>query len=230
MSHESFMKKYSLLAITIGVILAVSVLIVGFNLLNTPNTDESQNGGGIGAKIALRMEETHENISSVWIYNNTFANLDLSNLYGKFIDGIAIGSIDSVLKMVLIHEPTADIADISQQDLNSVMANFRSAISEVDDPSETYNNIDQIFPPSFICDIGYEDHTSLSLVFSSEFKVLGILNGTWQASGHSHHGIDLAIMDYNLGDAVFLEFTDMQKMIAAIQSFEAFILQTFPLP
>ena len=222
------MKKYNLLAISIGLVLAVSVLIIGLNLLNTPDTDLPPTGKGAGFRIASRMEEAEENISSVWIYNNTFAKVNLSALYGELIDGIAIGTVDSVLKMALIHEPTAEIANISQQDLNSVMANFRGAISEVEDPSETYTSIDQILPTSFICDIAYEDNTSLSLVFSSKYKVLGVMNGTWTYFGHNHHGIELAKMNYNLSDAVFLEFPDTQKMIEAIQSFEAFILQTFP--
>jgi hypothetical protein len=191
------MKKYSLLAISFGVILAVSVLFVGLNLLNAPADDLPPTGEGVGSQIALRMEAAEENTTSVWIYNNTFANVNLSSLYGEFIDGVAVGAVGSVLKMALIHEPTAEIADVSQQDLNSVMASFRGAISEVDDPSETYTSIDQILPISFICDIAYEDNTSLSLVFSSEFKVLGVINGTWEGSGHSHHGIELALMSYN---------------------------------
>ena len=221
------MKKSVLFAVISGGILAISILFITLNLDNTPNGDPGLNEG-IGSQIAARMESIEENVSYVWIYNNTFANVNLSNHYNNFIDGVGIGYVDEVLKMALVHEPTADIANISQNDLNSVMAEFRLAISEVENVSEEITEIEQLLPTSFICDIAYEDGTSLSLVFSTEHEVLGVVNGTWTATTHTHHGLPTISLSHYVDDAAYLEFPDLGKMISAIESFEEFIYQTFP--
>ncbi|MHA2239786.1 MAG: hypothetical protein ACXAB2_15705 [Candidatus Hodarchaeales archaeon] len=228
MSIDNIMKKSALFAVITGGMLALSILFITINLNNpgpggTPGVED-----GVGFQIAARMEASEENVSYVWIYNNTFANVNLSSHYDEYIDGVGIGIVEEVLKMALVHEPTADIADINQNNLNTVMAKFRTAIKDVENVSEEFTGIDQLLPPSFICDIAYEDGTSLSLVFSKEHKVLGVINGTWTTSTHSHHGLPLISLSHYFDDAAYLEFPDSSKMITAIQSFEDFILQTFP--
>ena len=107
------------------------------------------------------------------------------------------------------------------------MADFRGALEVLNDTNPSLN-MTAIWPPSFICDIAYEDETSLSLVFSKEHNVLSVVNGTWELSQHTHHGIHTVNVAYNYDDLVFLPITDIQLIISAIQSFEQFIYDTFP--
>ena len=230
--------KYGLFAIVIGGIIATSVFIVAYNLLNNQDTNNNGNGngngngeppqGGIGAQIAARMAASEENISYVWCYNNTWVNLNLSTHYDPlYIDGVRVGLVEDTPRMALIHEPTAELADIDQQDLNDVMANFRGAVEVLNDTSSNFTMTD-IWPPSFICDIAYEDETSLSLVFSKEHNVLSVVNGTWELSQDTHHGIHTVNVAYNYDDLVFLPISDVQLILTAIESFEQLIYNTFP--
>ncbi|UCG01260.1 MAG: hypothetical protein JSW11_16790 [Candidatus Heimdallarchaeota archaeon] len=236
--------KYGIIAIVIGGIIATSAFIIAYNILNNQDTNhENGNGngngdgngngeipeGGIGAQIAARMAASEDNISYVWCYNNTWVNFNLSMHYTPlYIDGIRVGLVNDIPKMALIHEPVAELADINQQDLNDVMANFRGAIEVLNDTSQTLTDIMDIFPPSFICDIAYEDGTSLSLIFSKEHSVLSVLNGTWELSQHTHFGINTVNVAYNFDDLVFLPLSDAQLFLTAIQSFEDLIYETFP--
>ncbi|MFX0206848.1 MAG: hypothetical protein ACFFDT_12750 [Candidatus Hodarchaeota archaeon] len=234
--------KYGIIAIVIGGIIATSAFFVAYNLLNSENNnpengdgngDGNGNGeppqGGIGAQIAARMAASEENISYVWCYNNTWVNFNLSEHYSPlYIDGIRIGLVNDAPKMALIHEPAAELADIDQQDLNDVMANFRGALEVLNETSPTLTMTD-IWPPSFICDIAYEDGTSLSLVFSKEHNVISVVNGTWVLSQYPHHGINGVNVAYNYDDLVFLPISDVQLILTAIQSFEQLIFETFPI-
>lgn len=230
--------KYGIIAIVIGGIIATGAFIVAYNILNSEDpSNENGNGngngkpieGGIGARIAARMAASEENISYVWCYNNTWVNLNLSEHYVPiFIDGILVGLVNDTPRMALIHEPEAELADINQQDLNEVMANFRGALKVLNDTSQTLTDIMDIWPPSFICDIAYEDGTSLSLVFSKEHSVLSVLNGTWELSQFTHFGINTVNVAYNYDDLVFLPISDVQLFLTAIQSFEELIFETFP--
>ncbi|MFX1516459.1 MAG: hypothetical protein ACFFC6_09120 [Promethearchaeota archaeon] len=226
--------KYGIFAIVIGGIIATTAFIVAYNLLNNEDTNGNGNGngeppqGGIGAQIAARMAASEENISYVWCYNNTWVNLNLSSHYDEYIDGIRVGLVEDTPKMALIHEPVADVVDIDQQDLNDVMAGFRGALEVLNDTSKTITDIDDIWPPSFICDIAYEDETSLSIIFSKEHNILSVVNGTWELSQHTHHEIHTVNVAYNYDDLVFLPITDVQPILTAIQSFEQLIYATFP--
>jgi len=226
--------KYGFFAIVIGGIIATSAFIVAYNLLNSEDTNGNGNGngkppqGGIGAQIAARMAASEENISYVWCYNNTWVNLNLSEHYDPlYIDGVRVGLVENTPRMALIHEPAAELADIDQQDLNDVMANFRGALEVLNDTSPSLTMTD-IFPPSFICDIAYEDETSLSLVFSKEHNVLSVVNGTWELTQYTHHGIQVMNVAYNYDDLVFLPISDVQLILTAIESFEQLIYDTFP--
>jgi hypothetical protein len=232
--------KYGIIAIVIGGIIATSAFIFAYNILNAQDANhENGNGdgngdgetpvGGIGAQIASRMAASEENISYVWCYNNTWVNFNLSTHYDPlYIDGIRVGLVNDTPKMALIHEPKAKVADISQEDLNDVMAHFRDAIKVLNDTSQTINDIMDIWPPSFICDIAYDDGTSLSLMFSREYSVLSVLNGTWELSTHTHFGINTVNVGYNYDDLVFLPMSDVQLFLTAMQSFEELIYETFP--
>ena len=224
--------KYGVVLIIVGGMIALSILAIMMNLSppsdTSNNGDPSPSGQKIGFKIASRMEEIEENISYVWCYNNTWVNLNLSEHFGRFIDGVRIGLINDTPKLALINEPQAEVSEINQQDVNSVMGKFRGAISVINDTSQSYSDIMQIWPPSFICDIAYEDGSSLSLMFSKEHQVLSVLNGTWELSQWEHHGINVLIFNYSYDDLVFLPISNMDIMLEAIQSFENLIYGTFP--
>lgn len=194
---------------------------------NQPPSTPSEKG--IGYRIASRMAAAEENVSYVWCYNNTWVNLNLSNHYGEYIDGVRIGLVNDTSKLALIHEPNAETKDIDRQDLNTVMANFRGAITVLNDTSESLTDIMDIWPPTFICDIAYEDGSSLSLMFSKEHQVLSVLNGTWTLSQWQHHGINTLIFNYSYDDLVFLPLSDMQLFLQALESFENLIYETFPI-
>jgi len=180
---------------------------------------------GIGYKIATRMEAAENNVEYVWCYNNTFTNLNLSSSYEKYIDGVRI----SKNQMALINEPSADMADIEQVILNSVMGNFYDAISSLTKTSDAVETIMDIFPPTLIMDIAYEDNTSISLAFSKTAQVVGVINGTWSLTDHVHHGVQLLELNYTLDDAVYLSLSDLEPMMTAVSAFENFIYDTFPL-
>ncbi|MFW9904748.1 MAG: hypothetical protein ACFFFH_10480 [Candidatus Thorarchaeota archaeon] len=230
--------KYGIIAIVIGGIIASGAFIVAYNLLNSEDKDhENGNGnkngeiptGGIGAKIAARMAASNDNISYVWCYNNTWVNINLSDYYDPlYIDGIRVGLVNDTPRMALIHEPSAELADINQEDLNNVMGNFQNAIKILNDTSQSFTGIMDIWPPSFICDIAYEGGNSLSLIFSQKYSVLSVLNGTWELSQHKHFGINTVMVAYNFDDLVFLPISDVDLFLTAINSFEQLIYETFP--
>jgi hypothetical protein len=231
MSINGNIMKYGAIAIIIGGIIATSIFVLAFQLVN----DGGENGnneppinGGIGARIATRMAAAEENITHVWMSNSTFIEHNISDHYGIRIDGICVGSINETLKMTLIHHPEAEFADIDQENLNDVMSQFRGAITVLNDTTSIITDIMQIWPPTFFCDIAYEDGTSLSLMFSKEYGVLSVLNGTWELSPHEWYGSDVIIFNYSHDDLVFLPIADIQLILTAIQSVENLIYETFP--
>jgi len=223
--------RYGAIALVIGGIVSASIFVVALNLGNNqtnPGNGDPNPSGGIGARIAARMANAEDSISYVWMYNNSFVNGNLSNHYGQLIDGVRIGLVNNEQKMALIHEPLAEIDDISQVDLDTVMSKFRGAIEVLNETNQTMTEIMDIWPPSFICDIAYEDNTSLSLIFSKEKGVLSIVNGTWDISSAVHHGINMLNIQYSFDNLVFLPISNIQLMIEAIQGLENFIYDTFP--
>jgi hypothetical protein len=229
-------KKFGAFALITGGIMIVILVIFALNVFFPATLPEDNNQPpppssekGIGYRIASRMAAAEENVSYVWCYNNTWVNLNLSNhYYPEFIDGVRIGLMNDTSKMALIHEPNAEIRDIDRQDLNTVMVNFRGAITVLNDTNQSLTDIMQIWPPTFICDVAYEDGTSLSLMFSKEHQVLSVLNGTWTLSQWHHYGINSLIFNYSDDDLVFLPLSDMQLFLQAIESFESLIYATFP--
>ena len=232
MSINGNIMKYGAIALIFGGIISASIFVVVLNLsndLNGPDDNDPPQSSGIGARIAARMAKAEDNISYVWIFNNSFVNGNLSDHYGEYIDGVSIGLVNNEQKMALIHEPAAEVVDIVQSDLNSVMSNFRGAIEVLNDTNQNMTDIMDIWPPSFICDIAYEDNTSLSLIFSKEKGVLSVVNGTWSLSSFIHHGINVLDIQYSYDNLVFLPISNIQLMIEAIQSLENFIYNSFPI-
>ncbi|MFX0183835.1 MAG: hypothetical protein ACFE95_12195 [Candidatus Hodarchaeota archaeon] len=213
------------IGIVFSVLLAIVVLSIVAVVFNLGSEDTPPPQNGIGYKIANRMEAAENSVEYVWCYNNTFTNLNLSTSYGKYIDGVRI----SKNKIALINEPSADMADIDQATLNSVMGKFYDAISSLTETSDTIETIMDIFPPTLIMDIAYEDNTSISLMFSKTEQVVGVINGTWSLTEYVHHGVQLLELNYTLDDAVYLSLSDLEPMMTAVSAFENFIYDTFPL-
>ncbi|MFX0173300.1 MAG: hypothetical protein ACFE9L_15510 [Candidatus Hodarchaeota archaeon] len=225
-----FNTKNFVIGTIFSILLAILVLSMVAFVMNLDSEDSLPDSlpppqNGIGYKIATSMEAAENNVEYVWSYNNTFTNLNLSTVYGEYIDGIRI----SKSQMVLINEPLADFADIEQSTLNNVMGKFYDAISSLTEISDSVETIMDIIPPTLIMDIAYEDNTSISLVFSKTAKVVGVINGTWTLTDHFHHGVQLLVLDYILSDAVYLSLSNLEPMFTAISTFENFIYDSFPL-
>ncbi|MHA1967187.1 MAG: hypothetical protein ACW964_05240 [Candidatus Hodarchaeales archaeon] len=234
MSMNGNIMRYGAIAIVIGAVIAASVFTFAFIALNDDdsNGNNNQNGGkivgGIGARIAARMAEFEQNITYIWCANNTWTNVNLSSYYGMLIDGFRVGLVNDTPQMALIHEPEAEFADISQQDLNNAFTGFRSAIEVLNVTSSIITDIDHIWPPTFMCDIAYEDGTALSIIFSKEHNVISVLNGTWELSSWTHFGIKDVIVNRSYHDDVYLTLTDSRFILSAIQNFENMVLEAFP--
>lgn len=228
MSLNGNIKRMGMIGLVLGGVMAFSVFLIIYNL-NLPNGTLPPQENLVGERIAARMAAAEENISYVWCYNNSFVNFNLSEYYSPlYIDGVSIGrSLNSSVVMALIHEPLAEIEEVSQSSLNSVMAGFRTAVSNIGDYSQI-TNIDDIWPPDFLIDIGYEDGTSFSLVYSKEEQVLSFLNGTWELAPFYRYGIQVLMFNYEFFDAVFLEIENDQYILAALQTFETWIHEIFP--
>jgi hypothetical protein len=234
MSMNGNILRYGAIAIIIGAVIAASVFTFAFIALNNDdsNGNNNQNGGtiigGIGARIAARMAESEKNISYLWCCNNTWTNINLSFFYGMPIDGFRVGLVNDTPQMALIHEPEAEFADISQQDLNDGLSGFRSAIEILNETSSVITDIDHIWPPTFMCDFAYEDGSALSIIFSKEHNVISVYNGTWEFSSWSHFGIKDVIVNRNYHDDVYLTLTDNSLILVAIKNFENMVLAAFP--
>ncbi|MHA1228822.1 MAG: hypothetical protein ACTSR2_09665 [Candidatus Hodarchaeales archaeon] len=231
MSFNGNLKKYGVIAIVAGGILGVFAFGVMLNLTQLPNNGINPPppvvGKGIGFRIAQKMLNSQDNVSYVWCYNNTWVNVNISEHYGRMIDGVRAGFINDTPSMALIHEPQAEIATINSSEFNQVMTSFRDAIAALNDTS-TNTSINDIWPPTFLIDIAYDNGSSLSIVYSKEHNMLSVVNGTWTLSSFEHFGIKAidVIMDYQ--SLVFFPLTDSSLMVKALQDFANYIYGLFP--
>jgi hypothetical protein len=229
MSFNGNLQKYIAVAVIFGSILAIITFNVLLNAtqVNPPGPNPPGNQG-LGMKIAARMETREENISYIWCYNNTWANLNLSEHYGEFIDGVLIDLVDQTPTAALIHEPTADFADINQLDVNSILADFRTSLSVLNDTSTLIDNLGDLLPLTFLIDIAYEDNTSISVIYSQEHNLVSVINGTWTLSEHLFHGINQVEMDYNYDSLLFFPLEDPSLVLTSLENFATLFYTTFP--
>ncbi len=230
MALNGSLKKQGLLAIfaggITGILLFTTVLTLynSFNILPyIPPVEDT-----LGSKIAEDMERKESNITYVRIFNNTWVNVNISDHYERFIDGILIGYINGTFSMALLNEPNADIAPINRSELNAVMSVFRASISTLDNVSSTVTTLDDIFPPSFLMDIAYEDGTTLSLAFSVEKKVISFIQGIWTETEYLFRGVRVISFSYNIYNAQYLDFTNSQDIFNGLESLEELIFSVFP--
>ncbi|MFW9856757.1 MAG: hypothetical protein ACFFFG_17030 [Candidatus Thorarchaeota archaeon] len=220
---------YGLVIAFCGVIV-LAIALNSLPLLLNP-VDENQqppDDNKIGFRIASRMSASEDEIAYVWCYNNTFTNLNLSTHFGKYIDGVRVGRLaNGSQEMALIHEPVADFALVEQTDLNQAFTKFRGVIAQINESSDQITDLMDIWPPTYLMDLAYDNGSSLSLVFSKQHQILGVLDGTWILSNYNHHGIPLLNLDYDLEDPIYLPISDVSAMVEAIESFELLIYSLF---
>ena len=89
--------------------------------------------------------------------------------------------------------------------------------------------MNEIFPPTFLIDIDYEGGTSISVVYSQDQQLLGIIQGTWQVSENTHLGLETVSVIY--ANDVFSYFSmssdDMTATDMAIEGFKDLIKSAF---
>ncbi|MHA2278678.1 MAG: hypothetical protein ACXAC2_23105, partial [Candidatus Kariarchaeaceae archaeon] len=146
----------------------------------------------------------------------------------EFIDGVLIDLVDQTPTAALIHEPTADFADINQLDVNSILADFRTSLSVLNDTSTLIDNLGDLLPLTFLIDIAYEDNTSISVIYSQEHNLVSVINGTWTLSEHLFHGINQVEMDYNYDSLLFFPLEDPSLVLTSLENFATLFYTTFP--
>ncbi|MFW9777438.1 MAG: hypothetical protein ACFFE8_01210 [Candidatus Heimdallarchaeota archaeon] len=220
---------YGLVIVFCGIIvLAIALNSLSLLLKPVEENEQPPDDNRIGFRIASRMSASEDEIAYVWCYNNTFTNLNLSTHFNKYIDGVRVGRLaNGSQQMALIHEPLADFAYIDQNDLNQVFTKFRAAITPINESTDQITNLTEIWPPTYLMDLAYDNGSSLSLVFSKEHKILGILDGSWSLSNHTHHGIPLLNLDYALDNTIYLPINDIGPTMEAIRNFETLIYSVF---
>lgn len=228
MSFNGNLQKYIVVAVVLGSVFAIVTFAVLLNATKVTPPFDPPIAKGIGAKIAERMESNEENISYIWCYNNTWANLNLSEHYGEFIDGVLIDLVDQTPTAALIHEPTADFADIDHLDVNSILADFRTSLSVLNDTSTLIDNLGDLLPLTFLIDIAYEDNTSISVIYSQEHNLVSVINGTWTLSEHLFHGINQVEMDYNYDSLLFFPLENPSLVQTSLENFANLFYTTFP--
>lgn len=230
----------------IGVVLIGSVLIIGLfstgtldSLLNSQSspddTDNPSNipattdlSGQLGEIIAKQMDSQYNDIAYIWLFNNTFTNLELTSHFTQYIDGLMVNNVNGTLQMALIHEPNATLKPITNQSLSNTLGGFSSVISDLNQTADT--SLDSVFPPTFMIDIAYTDHSSISLYYSEEKQILGIVNGTWTiAEGSTLYGMPLIEIVYGSQEFVNfqLDVTQTESVNSAIENFKTLIFETF---
>ncbi len=234
---------------TILVLILAGVLLIGWMALmndqrtSTTNSltsgDESEsppvdqgnneNVKTIGARIAAQMETARTKISFLWSYNNTWTNDNLTNIYGVYVDALLVGMSETSNQstIAVIHEPLAESGSIDLDKVTMILVSFEDLIDDLNETSVV--NFQDVFPPTFMVDMALDDNTSLSLVFSAEHKVLGVVNGTWKQSSFERWGVEFPV--FTLDSApVFFTLTDSQvsRVLSIIQNFEALITATVP--
>jgi hypothetical protein len=180
-------KRNSIFAAILGLFLALVivgsvVLIPNLNLFGSsdPDSPEQQLNIGsvkLGMRIANYMENRANDVVFVWCYNNTAVNVNLTNHYGVFVDGVAIYETN----VTIFNVEGVDSGIISSSAMGPIVDALNATL---DDLNTTAPNIDvmDIWPPTFLWDIAYSDKTSLSLMYSKDQGILAAVNGTWTMS------------------------------------------------
>jgi len=234
--------KNSILAVVAGAFLTIVVagsifLLPG--IMNTINQDDQEPDRlTLGARIADYIDTKAGDVVYTWCYNNSFVNLDLSEHFDFFVDGVRIDSLSDGVVYVdgvtsdplrltnisLLHDNTEDRTRLNPIDLNSVIDEFEAALTPLDELSTSVTGFMEIFPPTFLYDIAYEDGNSTSIIYSQDYHVLAIINGTWDAMESYPVQIGFSYST-DFDDAAFFDLDGETEVAvtAAIQSFHDLI-------
>ncbi|MHA2364840.1 MAG: hypothetical protein ACXAC7_12870 [Candidatus Hodarchaeales archaeon] len=238
-------KKNSLLALLAGSILTIIVVssifvLPGIIPISNPTEEEEPPNESLklGARIAKYMNERASEVVFGWCYNNTFVNLNITELIGDYADGFLVYGApinDSTINMSVLHVSGVDTGDINTEDFISVVDSFETALNELNNVSTEITDWMDIWPPTFLWDIAYEDGTSLSLVYSQEKQVIAAVNGTWTTSEFGLAGgviIEFPNFEYNWEDYDNRKYFELdensnQLVITAMERFLELIGQIY---
>ena len=219
--------------ITIVIVLAGIVYIIEtnpspVNLGYLPGTIINENEIK-GKLIAQELNEKYNNISYIWLYNNTFCNSNLTSQFGMYIDGLRVAKKENTMEMALIYEPNISVTTVDNQNLSTSMGKFVSVFESVTQLSNS--TLTAVFPPTILIDIAYEDGTSISIVYSKERKIYGAIDGAWTLSESTHHGLHSVQFFYSSTKFTFFMLTDHLVTSAnnAIAGFKDLIVSSFSL-
>ncbi|MFW9991127.1 MAG: hypothetical protein ACFFD4_03625 [Candidatus Odinarchaeota archaeon] len=209
-------KKNSLIAGLAGIFFTLVVLSAVFlgpavlDFINDPFTPGSEPGPDIvetklGARIAKYMESRSSDVLFSWCYNNTFSNVNLTDFFQDYVDGFLIYGApvnESIMgtNISVLHISGVETAEFDSSDLNTVATSFENALKGLDNVSTTITEWMDFWPPTFLWDVAYKDNTSISLAYSQEHRVIGIVNGTWTMSKFGLEGeivVDFPQFEYN---------------------------------
>ncbi|MHA2364415.1 MAG: hypothetical protein ACXAC7_10690 [Candidatus Hodarchaeales archaeon] len=239
--------------IVIGTIIIASILMVGLFFDFNPNSFDnsqpandfqdspsSQTGnsnflGELMADVEAWMNPktpntpntTYNEISYIWLYNNTFTNIELSSHFNRYIDGVLVSKDNQTLQMALVHVPNSSIKPIDGQNLSITLGGFTKVITKLNHTISS--DLTSIFPPTFMIEIAFADGNSIGLIFSEEQQILGVINGTWSLSEYSLYGLDRVEMDYSHEKTVYFQLTnsDSVAIVTAIDNFKDLIISIF---
>ncbi|MFX0085086.1 MAG: hypothetical protein ACFFAU_05380 [Candidatus Hodarchaeota archaeon] len=157
----------------------------------------------IGARIAQYLDTRSSDIVFGFSYNNTFVNINISEIVQDYVDGFIIYGAPmngSTINLTIIHISGADSIIINTTEFISVTDSFEIAMEGLN-VSSTITDWTNIWPPTFMWDIAFNDNTSLSLVYSQTQSVIAAVNGTWEMSsfgfGDPPVFIDFPNFEYN---------------------------------
>ncbi len=158
------------------------VLIPNLNLFGSSDSDGPDQQPSIGSvklgkRIATYMETRADDVVFVWCYNNTVVNVNLTDHYEVFVDGVAIYETN----VTIFNVEGVDSGTIGSSAVGPIADALNATLDDLNTTAPTINETD-IWPPTFLWDIAYSDNTSLSLVYSKDQGIIAAVNGTWTMS------------------------------------------------
>ncbi|MHA2297570.1 MAG: hypothetical protein ACXAEU_04165 [Candidatus Hodarchaeales archaeon] len=229
-------KKNSLLALMgsiflVAIVMGSTILLPGLlDAIGAEDPGQGPDSGSskLGARIAKYMDDRSSDVVYGWCYNNTFVNLDLSDHFGYYVDGVRISLyryfVDPEFYISLLHDNTQDTTELSPGDFNQVVDNFEIALEDLDNVIEVMTM--DYWPPGFLFDIAYDDETSISVSYSEQHHAVAVTNGTWEILESYPEKL---VFNHSWEDTVYFALDDNSEatFLSAIEYFQDFITGSF---